>query len=83
MTQRVSFLFGSGVSIPAGMPSVSQITEKVLSGNGVMRHTDGNYYFNQPLYAHAGFPDEYIPRIVTFLKRLSVELEQYYISDPE
>ncbi len=37
MAQRVSFLFGSGVSTPAGMPSVSQITEKVLSGNGVMR----------------------------------------------
>lgn len=83
MTQIVSFLFGSGVSVPARMPSVSQITEKVLSGNGVMRHPDGNYYFGQPLYAHAGFPDEYIPRIVTFLKRLSVEIKQYYISYPE
>lgn len=83
MTQRVTFLFGSGVSMPAGMPSVTQITKKVLSGNGIMRHTDGNYYFGPPLYAHAGFPDEYIPRIVTLLKRLSVEIEQYYISDPE
>ena len=83
MIRRVTFLFGSGVSMPAGMPSVSQITEKVLSGIGVMRHTDGNYYFGQPLYVHAGFPDEYIPRIVKFLKRLSVEIEQYYISDPE
>lgn len=83
MTKRVSFLFGSGVSMPARMPSVSQITEKVLSGTGVMRHSDGNYYFGQPLYANAGFPDEYIPRIVTFLERLSVEIKRYYISNPE
>jgi len=46
-----------------------------------MRHTDGNYYFGSPLYAHAGFPDEYIPRVVAFLKRLSVEIEQYYSFD--
>jgi hypothetical protein len=80
---KMSFLFGSGVSIPAGMPSVSEITEKIISGTGIMRRTNGNYYFGQPLYAHDGFPDEYIPRVVTFLKRLSVEIEQYYISDPD
>ena len=81
MSQKLSFLLGSGVSRPAKMPSVIQITEKVLSGNGIMRHTDGNYYFGSPLYAHAGFPDEYIPRVVAFLKRLSVEIEQYYSFD--
>jgi hypothetical protein len=83
MSQKLSFLLGSGVSLPAGMPSVSQITEKVMSGTGVMRHTDANYYFDQPLYAYAGFPDEYIPRVVAFLRRLSVEVKQYYSSDHE
>ncbi len=39
MPKRVSFLLGSGVSIPARMPSVNDITKRVLSGMGVMRHT--------------------------------------------
>jgi hypothetical protein len=81
MLERISFLFGSGVSILAGMPSVKEITERVLSGVGIMRHTDGNYYFGKPLYAHAGFHDEYIPRVLAFLKRLLVEIESYYDFD--
>jgi len=80
MSQKVSFLLGSGVSIPAKMPSVKEITERVLSGAGVRRHTAGNYDFGQPLYAHTGFPDEYVLRVVAFLKRPSVEIEQYYSS---
>ena len=78
MPQKLSFLLGSGVSLPAKMPCAKQITEKALLGAGVRRHTVGNYDFGQPLYAHAGFPDEYVPRVVEFLKRLSVEIEQYY-----
>ncbi len=78
MPQKVSFLFGSGISIPAGMPCVKQITEKVRSGTGVRRYTGGTYIFGEPPNADAGIPDEYVPRVVAFLKRLSVEVEQYY-----
>lgn len=77
MSDRVSFLFGSGISIPAGMPSVNQITEKVLSGNGVWRHNNGNYCFGAPTY-NPKFPDEYVPRMSAFIKRLDVEIRQYY-----
>jgi hypothetical protein len=83
MPQKVSFLLGSGTSIPGGMPSVNQITAKVCSGDGVMRHNNGVYDFGQPLYAHAGIPDEYVRRVVAYLKRLYVEIEQYYSFDPE
>lgn len=83
MTKRVSFLFGSGVSLPAKMPSVKLITKKVLSGEGVRHHSVGNYDFGHPLYAHAGFADEYVPRVAAFLKRLAVEIEEYYSSDHE
>ncbi len=76
---RIAFLLGSGVSIPAEMPSTRNITERVLSGEGVMRHTDGNYYFGDPLYAHMGIPDEYVPRVVIFLNRLKVEIDLYYL----
>lgn len=73
---RIAFLLGSGTSIPAGMPSTQTITERILSGEGVMRHTDGNYYFDKPLY---GIPDEYVPRVVVFLNRLKIEIDLYYL----
>ena len=75
---RVAFLLGSGISIPAGMPSTWEITDQVLSGKGVMHHTDGNYYFGRPLYAHIGMPDEYVPRVQKFLKKIKVEIDRYY-----
>jgi len=74
----VSFLLGSGVSIPAGMPSVNHITEKVLSGMGVMRHTDGKYYIGEPDDVMVG----YVERVVEFLKRLHPEIKDYYGSRP-
>ncbi len=71
-------LLGSGISIPAGMPSTEAITQKVLSGNGVMRHTDCKYYFGPPLFAHMGQPDEHIPRVVSFISRLKTEIDDFY-----
>jgi hypothetical protein len=65
------------------MPSVRHITDKIISGDGIMRHTNGVYYFDSPPYAPVGFPDEHIPRVTAFLKRLSVEIKRYYISDPK
>jgi hypothetical protein len=76
---NIAFLFGSGISIPVGMPHLYEITERILSGKGIMRHTDGNYYFGDSLYAHVGVPDEYVPRVVTFLNRVKTEIDLYYV----
>ena len=73
MPIKVAFLLGAGVSIPAGLPSTVQITEQVLSGAGVIRHTDGNYYFGNP--SSLGDAIGYIPRVVTFLERLKVKVD--------
>jgi hypothetical protein len=35
INKDLAFLFGSGISIPAGLPSTSGITERVLSGKDV------------------------------------------------
>lgn len=80
---RIAFLLGSGASIPAGMPSTQTITERILSGEGIMRHTDGTYYFGKPLYAHEGIPDEHVPRVTKFLNRLKAEIDDYYAYQPE
>ena len=82
-TSKIVFLLGSGVSIPAGMPSTQEITEQVLSGEGVMRHPDGNYYFGKPVYSHLGWPDEYVPPVLQFLGRLKDEIDLYYNYQPE
>ncbi len=48
--KRISFLFGSGISIPLGLPNVNEITEKILADknltpNYVIRNLEGNYTF--------------------------------------
>lgn len=35
---NISFLFGAGISIKAGLPTSSQITDKILNGNEVHRN---------------------------------------------
>jgi len=37
------FLLGSGISIDAGMPDVTKITEQVVSGDGAMLHTNQHF----------------------------------------
>lgn len=80
--ERIAILFGAGISIPAGMPSTQSITEKVLSGENIMHHTGGNYYFRKPQYHHMGLPDEYVPGILYFMKRLKIEIDLYYSKYP-
>ncbi|MGB2884690.1 MAG: SIR2 family protein [Dehalococcoidia bacterium] len=62
------------------MPSIVQITQRVLSGEEVWRHTDGNYYFGQPGYAD--IYATYVPRVLNFLHRLKREIDQYYRPRP-
>ncbi|MDH5731101.1 MAG: SIR2 family protein [Gammaproteobacteria bacterium] len=69
-SKTVSFLFGSGLSVPAGFPRMTEITSQIMSGENCFRHTDGVYYLNeqktnQPFYPHA------IPAITEFLKEIS------------
>ena len=73
---EIAFLLGSGISIPVEMPSIQIITERILSGNGIERHTDGNYYLN--ITSLNPDEDEYISRITSFLKCLKTEIDHYY-----
>lgn len=75
MGQTIAFLFGSGISLPAKLPSTQDITERVLTGKGVARHSDETYYFGKPMN---GMPDEYIPKVVSFIRRLKMEIDNYY-----
>ncbi|NIA13225.1 MAG: hypothetical protein GWP08_04030 [Nitrospiraceae bacterium] len=69
---KLAFLFGAGISIPAGMPGTSQITEKVLSGEGITRHSSGVYYSGPPLDRTS------VPRVRVFLNILKAECDAFY-----
>jgi len=75
MKEKLAFLFGSGTSLPARVASTSQITERVLTGTDVSRHSDETYYFGKPMY---GMTDEYVPKVVSFIRRLKTEIDNYY-----
>ena len=80
---KLAFLLGSGISIPAEMPSTQKITEQVLSGEDIRKNSDDTYSFGPSLHSHVGIPDEYVPRILIFLNRLKVEIDLYYFCETE
>lgn len=79
MATKIAFLLGAGISIPAGFPSTSEITSRILLGEGVIRHTDGTYYFaeNNPDGSHA--LDISVRRAALLLNRLLLEINRYYL----
>jgi hypothetical protein len=44
----VTFLLGAGASMPAGMPGTCAITQRVLDGNDVRRHSNQRFYLDNP-----------------------------------
>jgi hypothetical protein len=58
-------LFGSGISKKAGLPMVSDITNRILSGREIARHSDSNYYLMKPFYGQD--VDEYVEAITEFI----------------
>ena len=44
MATKIGFLLGSGISLKAGLPTTKEITKNIISGEGIIRHTDGSYY---------------------------------------
>ena len=62
------------------MPSTAEITERVLSGEGVWQHTNSIYYVGED----RSLPNRaaYVPAVLKFLRRLKAEIDQYYRFHP-
>jgi hypothetical protein len=75
-TSKVAFLFGSGISKPAGYPDTTELTKRVLSVRDVVRHTNGAYYLSGD--ASPGLLADYLPRVKDFLALLEREIGSYY-----
>ena len=75
---KIGCLFGSGISLKAGYKGFSDITDIILSGEGISHHTDSEYYFLPPTYSHLGInEDDNVNRITNFLKLIYNENKQY------
>lgn len=81
MNKAIALLLGSGVSVPAGMPLTRTITEKVLSGKDVFRHTDSCYYIGKNPNAH--LQKGYVSAVTAFLELLKRQVDDFYAYDPD
>ena len=70
---RITLLLGSGCSLKAGMPSTNEITSKVRSGEGIMRHSDTVYHFMRN-----ALPDKRNEQVLLLTNALFSEIESYY-----
>lgn len=77
MKDNLIFLFGSGISINAAMPSTTDITEIVMSAKGVKRETSRPRYSIRkeinPLLDY-----NFIPEIVELIRIVWTKLKTYY-----
>lgn len=75
---RIAFLLGSGISIHAEMPKTGEITERILSNDGITRDTGPSY--KELLYYNStwGYPKERKLLVVKFLHILKKEIDDYH-----
>lgn len=80
--RNITYLLGSGISIPSKFPSVMEITNRILSGDNIIRHTDGTYYISPPDPAGSYIPyDIATIRNAKLVNRILIELNLYYLYD--
>jgi hypothetical protein len=82
---RICFLLGSGISKPAGLPSVEKLTEQVLSPKDFFRHSTGVYVRmppeSQPGFAPVDIRAREMERIEQLLRWLKGQAEVRYATD--
>ena len=78
---RIAFLLGSGISCPAGLPSIGEITDYVLSGRGFRKHSSNVWEMIKQASQDRTSCSKDAWRMTTFLKRLKAEADLYYLLD--
>ncbi|ESQ14163.1 MAG: hypothetical protein N838_32510, partial [Thiohalocapsa sp. PB-PSB1] len=72
-TMNIAVLLGAGSSVPAGYPSTQDLTDHVLSGQGVSRHSDASYYLRGD-----ESPKGTTRLVNSVVRRLYAESEHYF-----
>lgn len=73
--EKVIFLLGSGISIPAKIPGTPEVSEAVLTGKGFCLHTDGVFRNN---VMHEGHHRNAVVGVLEFLGLLKDVIDDYY-----
>ena len=63
----IAILLGAGSSVAAGFPSTQDLTEMVVSGHGVTRHSDGCFYIgggDEPRTTAVKLPNSMVGRLL-------------------
>jgi hypothetical protein len=77
LRHQAAALFGSGMSVPAGLPGVTEITELVRTGSGVWQHTDGRYFVDATR-TRTNKRDDVTRAVLMFIKLAEERLKKYY-----
>ena len=80
---RIAFLLGSGISCPAGLPSIGEITDCVLSGKRFRKHSSNVWEMTKQVNGKQTDISKDVWRVTTFLKRLKAEADLYYLYDKD
>lgn len=70
-------LVGSGISIPAGYPSVQELTSTVLAGRGAFKHTDDSYYIDPGRRESCTYVDQATAMLMRLKDKIDPSLAQY------
>lgn len=80
--QKIAFLVGSGLSSSAGMPSTTNITDRVLSPEGPLDQPERTLQ-GQEEQVEAQHRQISLDHILGFLRCLKQEVDRYYADHPE
>jgi SIR2-like domain len=76
-SQRLVFLLGSGISRHAGYPNMAEITERVLSGSKIYRHTDSTFRLGSDPMAELGLAGGEVGEAVSLLRFFAVLADRH------
>jgi hypothetical protein len=79
---KACFLLGSGLSRPASFPCLEQIGSRVLSGDDIVKGSDGVYHEKQPNDCATFLKDEELKRVLRFLHWLDVRANLRFEATP-
>jgi hypothetical protein len=78
IVEKIVFLFGAGISIPAKIPSTETITNVILESKEIVRGSAENFYFDDPINNSWSLYKDIPDRVQSFLVSLKNEIDDYY-----
>ena len=75
---KIAFLFGAGISIPAKIPGTAEISEILLKSRDIVRGSAENFFFDKPERFDWSLNKDIPQRVQYFLNILKTEIEAYY-----